>query len=52
MNAEIIAVGTEMLLGQIANTNGAYLAQQLAGIGSMFIIKRSSGIIPNDWKRC
>ncbi|MFC6253246.1 competence/damage-inducible protein A [Secundilactobacillus hailunensis] len=33
MNAEIIAVGTEMLLGQIANTNGAYLAQQLAGIG-------------------
>nr|WP_243677019.1 molybdopterin-binding protein [Secundilactobacillus collinoides] len=33
MNAEIIAVGTELLLGQIANTNGAYLAQKLAGIG-------------------
>ena len=33
MNAEIIAVGTELLLGQIANTNGAYLAQKLAEIG-------------------
>lgn len=33
MNAEIVAVGTELLLGQIANTNGAYLAQKLAGIG-------------------
>lgn len=33
MNAEIVAVGTELLLGQIANTNGAYLAQKLAEIG-------------------
>lgn len=33
MNAEIIAVGTELLLGQISNTNGAYLAQKLAEIG-------------------
>ncbi|QDI90184.1 competence/damage-inducible protein A [Salicibibacter halophilus] len=29
MNAEIIAVGTELLLGQIANTNGQYLSNQL-----------------------
>lgn len=33
MNAEIIAVGTELLLGQIANTNGQYLSEELAGIG-------------------
>ncbi|SFL75196.1 competence/damage-inducible protein A [Salibacterium qingdaonense] len=33
MNAEIIAVGSELLLGQIANTNGKYLSEELAGIG-------------------
>lgn len=33
MNAEIVAVGTELLLGQITNTNGAYLASKLAEIG-------------------
>lgn len=30
MRAEIIAVGTELLLGQIANTNAQYLSNQLA----------------------
>lgn len=29
-NAEIIAVGTELLLGQIANTNAQWISQQLA----------------------
>ncbi|WP_017437014.1 competence/damage-inducible protein A [Saccharococcus caldoxylosilyticus] len=33
MNAEIIAVGSELLLGQIANTNAQFLSQQLAGLG-------------------
>lgn len=33
MNAEIIAVGSELLLGQIANTNAQFLSQQLAHIG-------------------
>ena len=33
MRAEIITVGTEILLGNIINTNAAYLAQQCAGIG-------------------
>jgi nicotinamide-nucleotide amidase len=33
MNAEIIAVGTELLMGQIANTNGQFLAQELANLG-------------------
>ncbi|MBL0386370.1 competence/damage-inducible protein A [Tumebacillus sp. ITR2] len=33
MNAEIIAVGTEILLGQITNTNARYLSEQLAVAG-------------------
>ena len=33
MKAEIVAVGTELLLGQIANTNAQYLSQKLAEIG-------------------
>lgn len=33
MKAEIIAVGTELLLGQIVNTNAQYLSQELASIG-------------------
>lgn len=33
MKAEIIAVGTELLLGQIVNTNARYLSQGLAALG-------------------
>lgn len=33
MNAEILAVGTEILLGDILNTNAQYLAKELAGLG-------------------
>lgn len=33
MTAEIICVGTELLLGDIVNTNSQYLAQQLASLG-------------------
>ncbi len=33
MRAEIISIGTELLLGEIVDTNAAWLAQQLAGIG-------------------
>ena len=33
MNAEILAVGTELLLGDIVNTNAQYLSRQLAGLG-------------------
>lgn len=33
MNAEILSVGTELLLGNIVNTNAAFLSQQLAGLG-------------------
>lgn len=33
MTVEIICVGTELLLGNIVNTNAAYLAEQCAGLG-------------------
>jgi nicotinamide-nucleotide amidase len=33
MDAEILAVGTELLMGQIANTNAQYISQKLNTIG-------------------
>jgi nicotinamide-nucleotide amidase len=33
VRAEILAVGTELLLGQIANTNARWMSEALAGIG-------------------
>ncbi|GAB2478691.1 competence/damage-inducible protein A [Alkalibacterium psychrotolerans] len=33
MKAEIISIGTELLLGQVVNTNAAYISRQLASLG-------------------
>ncbi len=33
MNAEIIGIGSELLLGQIANTDAQFLSQQLSALG-------------------
>jgi len=33
MKAEVIAVGTELLLGQIANTNGQWISKEFASLG-------------------
>jgi nicotinamide-nucleotide amidase len=33
VNGEIIAIGSELLLGQIIDTNSSYIAKSLAGIG-------------------
>lgn len=33
MNAEIISVGTELLMGQILNSDAAFIAKELAGLG-------------------
>ncbi|MBW2515078.1 MAG: CinA family nicotinamide mononucleotide deamidase-related protein [Deltaproteobacteria bacterium] len=46
MQAEIITIGTELLLGQIVDTNAAYLAKQLASIG--FNVFRSTTIGDNQ----
>lgn len=33
MRAEILSIGTELLIGQVVNTNATYLAQELASLG-------------------
>ncbi|MBR6789808.1 MAG: competence/damage-inducible protein A [Oscillospiraceae bacterium] len=33
MSAEILCIGTEILIGDIVNTNAAYIAKELAGLG-------------------
>lgn len=43
MKAEIVTIGTELLLGQIVDTNAAYLAQQLAAIGVDLYYKTTVG---------
>jgi nicotinamide-nucleotide amidase len=43
MHAEIVVIGTELLLGQIIDTNAAYLAQQLSNIGVDLYYKSTVG---------
>jgi nicotinamide-nucleotide amidase len=43
MKAEIICIGTELLLGQIVDTNAAYLARELAGLGIELYHKSTVG---------
>lgn len=33
LRAEIIAIGTELLMGEVTNSNASYLSRELAGIG-------------------
>jgi len=33
MNAELVSIGTEILLGEITDTNSGYIARQLRDIG-------------------
>lgn len=46
MRAELISVGTELLLGQIVDTNAAYLAQRLAEVGIDVYYKQTVGDNP------
>ncbi|MBI5116560.1 CinA family nicotinamide mononucleotide deamidase-related protein [Candidatus Poribacteria bacterium] len=48
MNAEIIMIGSELLLGQIVDTNAAYLARELAGAGINLFFKTTVG---DNWRR-
>src|SRR5687768_6943358 len=43
MVAEIISVGTELLLGQIVDTNASYLGRTLAGLGVDLYYKSTVG---------
>ena len=33
MKCNVVAVGTELLLGQIVDTNSSYIGEQLAAVG-------------------
>jgi molybdenum cofactor synthesis domain-containing protein len=43
VNAEIVAIGSELLLGQIVDTNSAWMAQRLAGISVNLFYKTIVG---------
>jgi nicotinamide-nucleotide amidase len=43
MQAEIVTIGTELLLGKIVDSNAAYIAQQLATIGLDLYYKTTVG---------
>jgi nicotinamide-nucleotide amidase len=46
MRAEILSVGTELLLGQITDTNAAYIARELAALGIDLYFKQTVGDNP------
>ena len=46
MTAEIICVGTEILLGNIVNTNAAYLSERLAALGISVFFETTVGDNP------
>jgi len=52
MNAEIITVGTELLLGQIVNTNAQYISQRLPEVGINVYYQNVVGDNPQRLKQC
>ncbi len=50
MNAEIISVGTELLLGQIVDTDAAFLAQMLSRLGINLYFRMTVGDNPERIK--
>ncbi|MEB7507304.1 CinA family nicotinamide mononucleotide deamidase-related protein [Staphylococcus xylosus] len=51
MNISIIAVGSELLLGQIVNTNGQYLSKLLNGVGHSVVEHSVIGDNPQRLER-
>ena len=43
LNAEIVTTGTEILLGEIVDTNAAWIAQQLRDVGVNLFYKTTVG---------
>jgi nicotinamide-nucleotide amidase len=52
MNAEILAVGTELLLGQIVNTNAQYISARLPDVGVNVYYHSVVGDNPVRLKEC
>ncbi len=51
MNAEILCVGTELLLGDIVNTNATFIARGLAAMGINLFYQSVAGDNPERLKR-
>lgn len=51
MNAEIIAIGSELLLGQIVNSNAAYLSKELSVLGVNVYYHETVGDNPERLKK-
>ena len=49
-NAEIVSIGSELLLGQIVDTNAAWMAQRLTGLGVNLFYKTVVGDNPGRMK--
>jgi nicotinamide-nucleotide amidase len=49
-NAEIVAIGSELLLGQIVDTNSAWMAQRLTALGVNLYFKSVVGDNPDRMK--
>src|SRR5206468_6925750 len=49
-NAEIVAIGSELLLGQIVDTNSTWLAQRLTALGINLFYKTVVGDNPGRMK--
>lgn len=52
MDAEILAVGTELLMGQIANTNAQYISSRLPDVGINVYFHSVVGDNPGRLKEC
>lgn len=52
MNCEIIGVGTELLLGDIVNTDAQYLARELAAMGIVIHYQEVVGDNPERMREC
>ncbi len=50
VNAEIVAIGSELLLGQIVDTNSAWMAQRLSALGINLYYKTIVGDNPGRMK--
>ena len=50
MDVELISVGTELLMGNIVNTNAQYLAKQLTGLGYPVLYQSVVGDNPERLK--
>src|SRR5437899_12172999 len=49
-NAEIVSIGSELLLGQIVDTNSAWMAQRLTALGVNLFFKSVVGGNPGRMK--